>query len=169
MISAPVTRSFDSAYGPSVTTRSGPRTALPRLSRGVPTLPRPWRASSSAHAYHFFRCAWSTEGETSSRDTAPPRKISMYPALGSAGSVGSLGPGVTAETRRGAWGSVIYDHAPVPAKRGDALAASRGSETRWCSPPWAVIAVVDQRAMHGRGIIDSTADGVDSRTEGARK
>src|SRR5919108_2858060 len=139
MISAPVTRSFDSAYGPSVTTRSGPRTALPRLSRGVPTLPRPWRASSSAHAYHLFRCAWSTEGETSSRDTAPPRKISMYRALGSAGSVGSLGAGVIAETRRGAWGSVIDDHA----------VGDRALHTS----PLDVIAVAHQRPVYGRGII----------------
>src|ERR671923_2120470 len=113
MISDPVTRSFDSAYGPSVTIRSWPPTDLPPFSSAVPRLlVRPCRASSSDHLYHFSTCAWSTDGETSSWDTAPPRKISMYLALGSsAGPVVPVGSAVTDGT--------ISWPGPLPIRRGE--------------------------------------------------
>ena len=37
----------------------------------------PCRASSSDHVYHLATWAWSSEGDMSSRETAPPRKMSM--------------------------------------------------------------------------------------------
>jgi hypothetical protein len=40
-------------------------------------LRRPCRASSSDHVYHLATWAWSSEGDMSSRETAPPRKMSM--------------------------------------------------------------------------------------------
>src|SRR5262249_10351724 len=73
----PVTRSLDSAYGPSVTTRSRPRIVLPPSSSGYPPMWRPALASASAHAYHFFKCACIAVGERPGISGAPPRKTYM--------------------------------------------------------------------------------------------
>src|SRR6478609_3957307 len=51
----PVIISFDSTKGPSVTTRSRPRTVLPPFSSGAPLGACPASASDSRHAYHFCR------------------------------------------------------------------------------------------------------------------
>src|SRR5262245_14466696 len=78
MTRLPVTRSFDSAYGPSVTVRFLPRIVLPVSSSGCPPEWRPAFASSPAHAYHLRRCASISVGERLGISGAPPRKMSMY-------------------------------------------------------------------------------------------
>src|SRR3984957_17203176 len=72
-MSIPETRSFASAYGPSVTAFADPRTTVPPFSSGGgPTSAWPAFTSPPTHAAHFARWAPISAGGGGGCPTIPP-------------------------------------------------------------------------------------------------